>query len=212
VVLYTPPVYLTDKPGPAVRTGDDANVVGQCLSDAGARVLEYAGMNEIIYYRITCDECVTSETTPDGEATCSAYETREGWVEQQYLQGPVSFLPGEKAVFKSSSAALKADEETGIQYARIPVSSRAGYGESTTFAGRCPVDAEVVVTGVMLEKARTSNKFTFFYEVQCEGQTASVTLETDHAGKTRPVTHYNADEVTTITGIVLARDLESPPQ
>ena len=62
-------------------------------------------------------------------------------------------------------------------------------------------------TGVVLEKARTSNRFNFYFMVQCEGQPAVVTYETDNAGKTRPVISYNTEETGLVSGYVLGRDL-----
>jgi len=210
IVQYTPPVYLTDKPGPAVRTGDDMNVVGQCVTNTGAKLLEYTGVDNVLYYRITCDECVEMSEAAEGEEpTCAAYETREGWVEQQYLQGPVDFLAGDVTTFNPDSGAIEADEATGEQWVRIPTTTTgaSSIGQYTEFAGRCPVDAQVTVTGLLLEKARTSNNYSFFYQIECQGQKATYVMETDAAGKTRPVVHYESDETETITGVIAGRDL-----
>jgi hypothetical protein len=214
VVQYIPPVYLTNQPGPAIRNGEDMNVVGQCASNSAADLLEYTGSNDMIYFRIACDECVQTETSPDGVVTCAAYEAREGWVEQTYLQGPIEFAPGDKVVFKASSAALETDEATGTTYARIPVNQVGAetYGESSRFDGRCPADTEVTITGVQLEKARTSNKFSFFYTVECQGQKATYIMREFQEGKFRPEAQYETNDLVTISGIVMARELEIPQE
>jgi hypothetical protein len=209
VVEYVPPAYLTSSPAPAVREGDNANVVGQCLSGAVATTLEYTGVNDTVYYRATCDECVTWDDAPGDDRACLAYETRQGWIDQRYLRGPVDFAPGDKVMLNPSSAAIMTDEADGRQYARIPATmdGASSIGRFTEFAGRCPLEGEFDVVGVLMEKARTSNKFNFFYQVQCDGQKAANTLETDNEGTSRPVVAYATDESTAITGIVAAKDL-----
>jgi hypothetical protein len=208
VVQYTPPLYLTDKPGPAVPAGDDANVVGQCNSNTAAYLEEFAAL-ESIYYRISCDECVATETDSDGEAVCTAYETRNGWVEQKYLEGPIDYVPGQMVTFKPTSLAIE-ESEDGIAYARIPanLAGAAALGRYTEFSGRCPADEGVEVTGVMLEKARTSNTFSFYYQIQCTGQQASIRQVTE-GGVTRPEVTYDPESEALITGFASARDLQA---
>lgn len=212
VVEYISPAYLTSSPGVVVSEGEDSNVVGRCVSGTSAHLLEYAGINDKLYHRISCDECVEFETTDSGETLCVASEPVEGWIDQDYLHGPIDFVPGDRAVFKSSSAAVTTDELDGKQYAQIPATTTgaSALGRFTEFSGRCPYENGVEVTRVLLEQARTSNKFNFYYEIQCEGQVANVRYETDHAGKTRPIVEYDAEAAfTTVSGYALARDLEA---
>ncbi len=208
VVQYTPPLYLTDKPGPAVLEGDGANVVGQCESSTVATIEDYTGL-DTVYYRVSCDECVETQTDENGDLVCAATETRDGWVEQQYLQGPLDFVTGDKVVFKSSSKAIETDEADGIQYARIPVNltGAASVGRFTEYAGRCPLDESMTITGIVLEKARTSNTFTFYYTVECMGQ-AATTVQVVEGGVSRPEVTYNTDQTELISGYVSARDIE----
>ena len=208
VVQYTPPLYLTDKPGPAIPAGEDANVVGQCTSNTAAHIEEFAVL-ESIYYRISCDECAATETDSDGEAVCTTYETRNGWVEQKYLEGPIDYVPGQMVTFKATSLAIETSED-GVEYARIPanLAGASALGRYTEFGGRCPFDEGVEVTGVVLEKARTSNTFSFYYQIQCMGQPASIRQVTE-GGVTRPEISYDPESEALITGFASARDLQA---
>lgn len=208
-VEYAPPLYLTSDIGPAVLEGEDSNVVGRCPSTTVAEIQEYGALDSV-YYRITCESCAEYGQDEEGNPVCTTYQTNDGWVEQQYLQGPIDFVPGAQVVFKASSRALETDEETGQQYARIPSSltGAAAVGQYTEYSGRCPLDEPVEITGVQLETARTSNTFNFYYRIQCEGQAASYTQVTE-AGRVRPVVTY-AEETSTITGFISARDLTLP--
>lgn len=207
VVQYTPPLYLTSSPGPAILEGEGANVVGQCTSGTVTTIEDYTGL-ETIYYRVTCDECVETETDDDGELVCAAVETRDGWLEQQYLQGPLDFATGDTVMFKSGSKAIEATED-GIEYARIPLSltGAASVGRFTEWSGRCPLDQGMTITDIVLEKARTSNTFTFYYQVECMGQVAT-TEQVVEGGVSRPEVTYNTDETELISGYVSARDVE----
>jgi hypothetical protein len=207
VVEYTPPLYLTDKPGPAIVEGENANTVGQCVTGTIAQIEAYAAVNTV-YYQIQCDECVQSETDDAGSTTCLASETRNGWVEQQYLQGPLAFAQGDKAQVKSSSKAIEVAED-GTPYVRLPANEEGAslIGQFTEFTGRCPLDEGVEISGVILEKARTSSRFTFYYQVTCLGQAAKVeTVTVD--GRPKPqITYDNAENVPVI-GILSGSDLE----
>ncbi len=208
-VEYAPPLYLTSDPGPAVLEGEDSNVVGRCASTTVAEIQEYGGL-DLVYYRITCESCAEYGQDEDGNPVCTAYDTNDGWVEQQYLQGPIEFVPGDQVVFKASSRAVETDEESGVQYARIPSSltGAAAVGQYTEYSGRCLLDEPVEIAGVLLETARTSSAFNFYYRIQCEGQASSYTQVTE-AGRVRPVVTY-AEETSQITGFISARDLTLP--
>lgn len=203
VVEYTPPLYLTDSPGLAVPEGDGANVVGQCVSGSVARIGAYEGL-DTVYYKIECEECVATETDADGVTSCTAYEARQGWVEQQYLLGPLAFIPGEQAAFTSRSRAIDAEAP---EWARIPATQTGAaiLGRFTEYSGRCLVADGVQVLGVVLEKARTSNAIDFFYKIQCTGQKATYGEAVD-SNSGRPVEY--SEELETITGYVSASDLE----
>lgn len=206
VVQYFPPLYLTDNPEPYVL-GSETNVVGQCVNNTVARILDYAGSDRI-YYRITCDRCAEESTGDDGSTTCTSYETQEGWVEQSYLQGPLELVVGDRVAFKSSSAALETDEETGVEYSRLPasLSGAASVGRFTEFSGRCPLDEPMTIVAVVLDKARTSNSFNFFYRVQCNGEPATYST-VDEGGRLTKVVEYHADDIRAVEGYVSARDL-----
>ncbi len=210
VVDYTPPLYLTNVPGEAVPMGEGANVVGQCPTDTMATVMEYAGL-DIVYYRIQCDECVTTETDEDGNTVCTAQETRDGWVPQTYLKGPLDFVIGENVQVKSSSKAVMTDED-GTKYVRLPgnLTGAASVGQYTEFTGRCSLDADIEVTNILLEKARTAaNKFTFYYQVVCTGQASITQQVTGTDGVVRTEVVYDAANPTTVTGILSAKDIQA---
>jgi hypothetical protein len=206
VVEYTPPAYLTDAPGPVILQGENSNVVGQCGSQATANILDYQGVDDIVYYQITCDRCTESDET----GACLATESQQGWIKQASLKGPLDFAPGDSVQFRASSKAIMTDAETGTQYARIPsnITGASAIGDYTTYDGRCLYEDGMTVTGVVLDKARTSNRFIFYYAVECEGQPAIITLETDHAGKTRPVITYDTEKTDLVSGYALGRELE----
>jgi hypothetical protein len=208
VVQYTPPLYLTDKPGTAILAGDEANVVGQCVSNSLAHIEDYAGLDQV-YYQISCEECTETETDADGLTTCTTYEMRTGWVDQEGLQGPLAFIPGDEVSLQSSSAANETDEE-GQQWIRIPatLTGASSIGRFTVFDGRCPAGSVLTVQDVVLERARTSNKFNFFYKVECLGEKATYS-EVQEGGVTRPVVNYNIGASESVVGFVLGRDLES---
>jgi hypothetical protein len=193
VVEVTPPLVLTENPGPAPE-GEQAVVVGQCESRTLAHIEEYVGVDQV-YYRITCN------TQDDQPIT--------GWVEQRYLQGPIEFVPGDTTVFKESSRAVETDD-AGAKWARIPATQEGAFalGTNTQYAGRCPLESEVEVTQVYLEKASTSDKFSFYYQVQCTGQPSTYTQSTDSEGKVRREISYNTEASETITGWVMGRELE----
>lgn len=199
VVQITPPLYLTDNPGPPILAGEDANVAGECSTGMVAYLEDYAAV-DTIYYQVTCNECVTDE---DGELVC---EDRMGWADQQYLQGPVDFVVGREVMFRESSSAVEEDE-SGNVWARIPpnIESAGTIGAFTRFAGRCLQSEGMEITGIVLEKDRTRNQFSFFYTVQCTGQSSTVTEERD-GNIVRPKVTYNDDE-TLVTGYVSGRDL-----
>lgn len=168
VVEYTPPLYLTDRPVEPVLEGEDANVVGQCASGSVATIHQFAGV-ERVYYRVTCDECVATEENVDGERVCSQVETRDGWAPQEYLQGPLEYAPGDRARLTDTGAS----EEDGPPMARVPEHPTYIVGANTRLAGRCPVDEDVEITAVRAEKDRTRNAFSFYYQVQCQGDAAT---------------------------------------
>ena len=210
VVEYTPPLYLTNAPGEAVPMGDGANVVGQCTTSTMATVMEYAAL-DTVYYRVECDECVTTETDEEGNTVCTSKETRDGWVPQTYLKGPVDYVVGQKVAVKSSSKAIMTDDD-GTKYVRLPanLTGAASIGQYTEFTGRCPLDGDFVVDNILLEKARTAaNKFTFYYQVQCVGQASIVQQVTDTGGVVRTAVVYDTTNPATVTGIVSARDLQA---
>ncbi len=199
VIQITPPLYLTENPGPADVTGEDANVVAECSSGSVASIEEYAAVDEI-YYQIVCNECTVGE---NDVITCEEYT---GWADQQYLEGPVDFVIGQRVAFADRSAAVETDED-GVTWARIPpnIASAGTIGSYTEFTGRCVRDEGMEVTGIVLEKDRTRNRFSFFYEVQCTGQPSTITQEQE-GNIVRPKVIYN-DEEALITGYASGRDL-----
>jgi len=199
VIQLTPPLYLTDDPGPAITVGEDANVVAECSSGMVAYINEYAA-TDTIYYHVTCNECAVGD---DGELAC---EERAGWADQQYLKGPVDFVIGQRVVFEERSSAVEEDEN-GVVWARIPpnIESAGTIGSYTKFAGRCLQDEGMEITGIVLEKDRTRNQFSFYYAVQCTGQSSTITEEKD-GNIVRPKVEYNDDE-TLVTGYASGRDL-----
>ena len=207
VVQIVPPLYLTSNPEPAVQEGEDANVIGECYSEQTAHVEEYAARDNTIYYRLTCDACVQKETDEDGNEICTATEPRTGWAEQQYLQGPVDFVIGERVAFAPDSKAVMEDED-GTLWARIPanIEGAAAIGQYTTFAGRCLQSEGVEITAIKLEKDRTRDQFNFYYAIQCEGEPATIEQRTEGT-VTRPVTVYTEGARELITGFASARDL-----
>ncbi len=207
VVEYVPPLYLANQPGPAVPTGDNANVVGQCTTNTTARIEEYAAV-DVIYDRIQCDECVETEVDADGQTICTATETRDGWIEQSYLQGPLDYMTGDQVAIKSSSKAIETDDD-GTKWVRLPVNQTGAQsvGQFTEFSGRCPLDQGVQISGVILEKARTSSKFSFYYQVTCTGQPAIIKQVTVN-GRPRPEISYDTETSEPVTGILLGSDLQ----
>lgn len=202
VVQYIPPLYLTTQPGPAIAEGENANVVGQCVNGVVARVEEFAGL-DTVYYRITCDECVEYETNADGERVCKTTETRDGWVQQLYLQGPISFVPGQRAKFADSDEV----DEAGNPVALIPRVPTYIIGENTQFSGRCPLEDGVEILEVRLEKDRTRNSFSYYFKVQCQGEPASYT-SVKEGDTTRYQVSWEAGSVETIEGWAAERALE----
>jgi hypothetical protein len=201
VVQYTPPLYLAENPGPAILEGEDANVTGKCLSGSLAHILELTGADDQVYYRITCDECVEFETDADGVTTCTAYETREGWSPQSNLQGPLSFVPGERAMLADS-----AEDDEGQEVALIPLQPTYIVGANTRLSGRCPYAQGVEILDVVLEKDRTRNSFSIYYKVQCQGNAATYT-EVIEAGDVRNEVEFNLGNEDTIIGWVAERSL-----
>lgn len=215
VVEITLPLYLTGSPAEPIVTGDDANVVGQCATNTVALINDYAGIEtdsvRTIYYNISCEACAESETAEDGTTTCTRYETVEGWTKQFYLQGPIEFAPGQVVAFKSSSAVRGTDEETGVEYNRVPanLTGALSIGSNTEFAGRCPLDSEVTVLGVVLEQARTSASFSFYYEISCQGQVATY-VDVREERTVRRVVQYADEADSEVTGFVQGRELTEP--
>lgn len=209
-VEYIGPAYLTSAPAEPVTIGDAANVVGTCPSGEIAQIMTYTGVNETLYYQIECATCTEYGIDDDGSETCLTTEPLSGWINQSLLQGPLEFVPGEQVHFKSSSQAIMTDETDGAAYARVPVTTdgAGSLGRFTEYAGRCPVENAVEITGAFVEKSPTSNRFTFYYKLACTGQPSIIEFETTDAGSSQPITTYQADTETLITGIALGRDLE----
>lgn len=211
VVEYVPPLYLANRPGPAIPSGDNANVVGQCTTNTTARIEEYAAV-DVIYDRIQCDECVQTEVDADGQTICTATETRDGWVEQSYLQGPLDYMVGDQVAIKSGSKTIETADD-GTKYVRLPVNltGAQSIGQFTEFSGRCPLEQGVQIAGVTLEKARTSSKFSFYYQVTCTGQPAIV-KQVIVNDRPRPEITYDTEKTEQITGILLGSDLQAISQ
>ncbi|MBN1201834.1 MAG: hypothetical protein JXJ20_08265 [Anaerolineae bacterium] len=211
VLQYVPPLYLAETPGPAISEGEDANVVGQCTSGGIAKILahmgQYSELQELVdldtvYYQIECQECVETDVTADGEVVCSAYEPRQGWVSQAYLKGPITFIPGDRAIFDDTGAV----DEDGNPVALIPAQPTYVVGENTRFSGRCPLEDGVEIVSVRLEKDRTRNAFSFYYEVQCTGD-AAVYTEVEENNAIRNVVSFNTGHDDTVMGWATSRDM-----
>lgn len=208
-VEYVGPAYLTESPGEPVLEGDKANVVGTCASGEIAQIGPYAGVSENLYYRVECATCTDYERKPGGGQTCIASESLTGWINQSLLKGPLAFRPGQQVRFKPSSPAIMSGDD-GASYARLPVTvdGAASLGRFTEYAGRCPVENAINVTGAFVQKSGRSDRFTFYYELQCDGQPGQVEYQTTASGARQPLTTYQTDVATQITGIALGRDLE----
>ncbi len=210
VVAYTPPLSLSENPGPAPE-GQQSAIVGECPSGALAHLNEYRGL-DTIYYNITCTSNVCQDETTDqeGQTICNSYQSFTGWVPQQYIQGPIAFVPGDVVRFTDTSKAWDEDKA----FVRIPstFTGAATLGRFTDYSGRCPADTTLNVIDVGLEKDATRNSFKFYYKIQCTGETASTTYVTDSYGKVRPEITYNSGEAADIVGWALARDLEPAQQ
>lgn len=211
VVAYQAPLNLLAELG-----AEEPVVVGQCVSGSIANILEvnrtyYAEIEEA-HYRVTCESCVATEENADGELVCTSTETYEGWVPQENLEGPIPYVPGEQAAFAEDSALVEEFEE-GV-YARIPIDREAAFsiGRFTSFAGRCPVDEGVTVLDVKLEQSRTGTSFNFYYQVECMGEPATYTTETDASGTTRPVVNYEVGASELIQGWVMLDELQVSDQ
>ncbi len=201
VLQITPPLYLTSDPAPADPLGDDSNVVAECSSGMVAQINDYAAADTIYYY-VDCNECEVDE---DGELNC---EVRTGWAVQELLQGPVDFVIGQRVAFTERSNAIETDDD-GTVWARIPpnLESAGTMGAYTRYTGRCVREDGLEIMGVQLEKDRTRNRFSFYFEVQCTGQSSTITEERD-GNIVRPKVEYNDDE-TLVTGFASSRDLEA---
>jgi hypothetical protein len=205
VLIFSPPVPLTENPGPAILSGDDANVIGQCDSGQVAHVNEYAATSSI-YYNVDCKECVAE----DEDGVCTEYADHTGWTDQHYLQGPIDFVIGQEVVFKESSRVVyEPEDEEGVLWARIPPSIGTADvpGNNTEYVGRCPADEPLMITGISLQKDRTRNRFTFYYAVECTGQTSNIGQEPTGTNSYRVVVTYN-DNSELLSGFATARDLE----
>lgn len=209
VVQYTPPLYLTNKPGAAVPTGSSANVVGECLTNTTARVEEYGASSGLLYDRIQCSQCTQTETDENGQTTCTASESHDGWVPQSSLQGPLDFVVGDQVTVKSSSKSIETGDDKN-QYIRLPanISGAQLIGQFTQFNGRCSLDQGLQISGVLMEKARTSNNFSFYYQVTCTGQPA-VTKTVTVNNQPKPQVTYETGQMVQITGILSADDLQA---
>lgn len=203
----SPPLYLTNAPGPAIPVGEDANVVGQCDSGRMASIERYAAADTIYYY-VTCDACVEWVTDEEGVTSCASYQSATGWADQVHLQGPLTFAIGQKVVYTERSAANETDEN-GVTWSRIPptVEGATTLGAYTRYGGRCLRDEGVEITGVVVEKDRTRNRFSFFYAIQCMGQTSTI-VEEREGSVVRPKVSYN-DDNELITGYAAERDLQA---
>lgn len=206
VVDYAPPVYLTDKPeGPVLpefATEDEpANVVSKCNPGTVVYTEDFAG-TDTIYYLGTCQPEGCTSIEEGTEPVCT------GWVDQQYLQGPVEFVPGQVTAVKDSSRAMLATEE-GVSWARIPAQRTGAFtlGENTTFSGRCLLEDGVEVVEIFLDKDRTRDAFTIYYRIQCTGEPASYVTTTDSAGRTTAAVVYAEGESELLTGWFLGKDL-----
>lgn len=227
-VIYTvPPAFLTTGPGPAVFETEEteSNVVGVCPTRSVATISQYAGFDGVIYYQVTCQGCMADEVQTEqqtisvGNATstgivsiCPQTQELTGWVDQETLRGPLPFVPGDSVRIKDSSYTLETTEE-GQTFVRLPTTTSGAFALTPTsqhveFAGRCPVDAEFVITDFAIEQARTGTGLNFYFKLECTGQPASYT-RTDQGGRTSTATvRYDETASETITGWVLARDLE----
>jgi len=206
VIEYIPPLYITSDPGAAILEGDNKNVVGQCANNAVAEILDYASLDQI-YYQISCDECTETEVNEDGETVCKRVETREGWVEHMYLQGQLEFSTGTRTFVDENSAAILTEND-GRVFARIPLTLESAFALSPTaksidYAGRCLRDEGVQIVSIQLEKALTSDKFNYYYQVECIGETATMEkVVVEQAGKPVEMKRaiYEEGERTTISG------------
>lgn len=200
VLIISPPINLTADPGQAILTGDDANVIGQCDSGQVAYINAYAAVDKV-YLNVDCKECVAQ----DDDGNCEEYVEHTGWADQRYLQGPIDFVIDQQVVFAERSKVVQADDD-GVLWARIPptIGSAEILGDNTQFAGRCLIEEPITVTGIVLQKDRTRNRFSFFYTIECTGQSSNIIQ--GELG-TNVTVEYNDDDVL-ITGYASARDLE----
>lgn len=228
-IVYTlPPVFLTSAAGPAVFESEETetNVVGVCTDRSVVSISSYAGLSEQIYYEVTCMGCpadqVQTEQRPtiiDGMATVATIsicpETQEvtGWLDQPTLRGPLPLIPGDRVTLAESSPAIQTTEE-GETFVRLPTTTSGAFAltpssQHIEFAGRCPIDSEFIVVDFATEESRTGTGLTLYFQVECTGQPASYE-QVDQGGRTSTsAVSFDVNASETITGWVLARDLES---
>lgn len=214
-VVYTlPPAFLTSAAGPAIFESNEAetNIVGVCPDGAVASISGYAGVDGKIYDEVTCGGCLLDQVQTEERAvviggalsaatvsTCPKTQTLTGWVAQASLRGPLPFVPGDRVRIKPGSAALET-ADNGLTFVRLPTTTSGAFALTPTsqhveFAGRCLADAPLTVVNFSIEQARTGTALTYYFQVECTGQPSS-------AGQ------FDENASETITGWVLARDLE----
>ncbi len=214
-VVYTvPPAFLTSSAGPANFGTEDVetNIVGVCPDGAVASISDYVATDGRIYDEVTCLGCLVDQLQTEERAVtiggassaatvsiCPETRALTGWVEQASLRGPLPFVPGDRVRVKAGSAALQTTDD-GLTFVRLPTTTSGAFALTPTsqhieFAGRCPADAPLTVVDFAAEQARTGAALTFYFQVECAGQPSS-------AGQ------FDENASETITGWVLARDLE----
>ena len=79
-------------------------------------------------------------------------------------------------------------------------------GSNTRFSGRCPVEDGVEITDVRLEKDRTRDSYTVYYQIQCQGDAASYVAVRGES-QTRFEVQFNTGSQDTVVGWAAQRDL-----
>ena len=227
IVYSLPPAFLASDAGPAVFESEETetNVVGVCPNRSVASIQDYAGVDGQVYYEVTCLGCLADQVETqqqtviiDGVAnvatvsTCPDTQAMTGWLNQETLRGPLPFVPGDTVRIAESSPTIQTTEE-GETFVRLPATTSGAFAltpssQHTEFAGRCPLDSAFTVVDFATERSRTGTSLTFYFLVECTGQPASYAQVAQGGRTSASEVSYDQNTSETISGWVLARDLE----
>ncbi|NDJ74940.1 MAG: hypothetical protein GYB65_01665, partial [Chloroflexi bacterium] len=169
--------------------------------------------------RVVVDSLCPGQTQGDDEADDgeestfdpSSLPAETGWIGQSQLRGPLLFVPGDVTRYRDTSDTILApddreDVETPVTYVGIPATIEGAEfpGPNTNYNGRCLLDSEIQITGVLLRENETSSGYTVFYEISCLGEKSVREREPDEI---YTITTYQEGVTQPITGLAVAEDL-----